>query len=220
MKYSDCRIQVFARAPVAGEVKTRLHPLLGPAGSAELHACLVRHTLEKLANAHLCPLELWCTPGCEHPFFAHCHRDHDLSLHRQPAGDLGERMYGALAAALCHCRAAILVGTDCPALAPEDIDAGCRALQTGSDIVLGPATDGGYYLVGMHTARRALFTGIDWGGSAVLAQTLAQAGKLGLRVKLLERHDDLDTPADYRRLLRAGLLPTQCVVASTGAAGD
>ena len=122
-------------------------------------------------------------------------------LRQVEMGDLGQRMHNALCQSLKTCDAAVLVGTDCPSLTRTDIDTACRQLLAGTDVVLGPATDGGYYLVGLRQPHPELFTGISWGRGEVLAQTLARARQQVLQVYLLPRRDDLDTPADYRRFL-------------------
>jgi len=199
VKYPDCRVLVFAKAPQPGSVMTRLHPVLDPDGCAELHARLVRLTLDKLAQAQLCPLELWCSPDCEHEFFSACRQDYSLSLHQQSGDDLGLRMHHAISRSLEACDAVVLVGTDCPSLSATDIDAALGALLEGTDVVLGPATDGGYYLVGMRSARRRVFSDIPWGSGEVLAQTLECLREAGMSVHLLTRRDDLDTAEDYRR---------------------
>ena len=200
MKFPDCRVLVFARAPQPGRVMTRLHPVLAPDGCAELHAWLVLLTLDKLAQAQLCPLELWCSPDCKHEFFTACQRDYTLGLQEQSGDDLGLRMHHAIHRSLETCDAVVLVGTDCPSLTATYIDEAFGVLLAGTDVVLGPANDGGYYLIGMRAARRPLFSGIPWGGGDVLALTLAHIHEQGLRVHLLTRRDDLDTPEDYRQL--------------------
>lgn len=200
MKYPDCRLLVFAKAPQPGQVMTRLQAVLDPESCAELHARLVRLTLDKLAEAQLCPLELWCSPDCKHEFFSACRRDYTLSLQEQAGDNLGRRMHHAIHRSLETCDAVVLTGTDCPSLAAADIDEAFGRLRAGTDVVLGPANDGGYYLVGMRTARRSLFSGIPWGSGEVLAQTLARIREQRLSSHLITRRDDLDTPQDYRQL--------------------
>ena len=201
MKYPDCRVLVFAKAPQPGRVMTRLHPVLPPEGCADLHARLVRLTLDTLAQARLCPLELWCTPDCKHEFFTACRQDYTLSLQEQSGEDLGQRMHHALNRSLQTCDAVVLVGTDCPSLSAADIDEALGKLLAGTDVVLGPASDGGYYLVGMRTAIREVFADIPWGSREVLAHTHKRIRERGLSVHLLTRRDDLDTAEDYRRLV-------------------
>ncbi|HET7364510.1 MAG TPA: TIGR04282 family arsenosugar biosynthesis glycosyltransferase, partial [Burkholderiales bacterium] len=137
------------------------------------------------------PVELHVTR--RHAFF----RTLGVPVRLQRGADLGARMYRALAG---H-RRAIVIGADAPALMPADIARAARWLQGGVRLVLAPAEDGGYALIG---ARRritpAIFTAIDWGGPEVLAQTLANARRAGLRFSLLPTLWDVDRPQDLERL--------------------
>jgi glycosyltransferase A (GT-A) superfamily protein (DUF2064 family) len=99
----------------------------------------------------------------------------------------------------------VLIGTDCPQLAVEDLAAAAAALA-GNDVVIQPASDGGYVLIGLARPQPALFESIDWGGPQVLQQTQARIAALGLRCALRPVLDDLDTPTDFQRALAAGLL--------------
>jgi hypothetical protein len=99
----------------------------------------------------------------------------------------------------------VLVGTDCPGLTTADLGAAAAALST-HDVVIQPASDGGYVLVGLARPAPALFESISWGEAEVLQQTLARIEALGLRCALRPTLDDLDTEADLRRALAAGLL--------------
>ena len=197
MKYPHARILVFSKAPVPGQVKTRLIPLLGQAGAASLYCTLLEHTLEKMTTSGLCPVELHCDPSTGHDYFQYCRQRYAVTLRQQVAGDLGVRMSMALQRCLADARAALLVGADCPALSARDIEQALEQLRRGADIVLGPARDGGYYLVGMHAPHDRLFTDIPWGSTQVLARTLQHAARLGLRTRLLDTRDDIDTPDDY-----------------------
>ncbi len=200
MRFPDARIQVFAKSPEPGRTKTRLIPLLGEAGAAAFHARLVHERLGMLTAAGLCPVELWCSPSSSTVFFRDCGERHDISLHDQSAGDLGVRMHRALASVLDRADAAVLVGTDCPSLGPADIDEAFSELYQGADVVLGPAHDGGYYLVAMQQPTPAIFSGMPWGTSAVLAESVKRLEQLGLSYHCLSVRRDVDTPEDYRRL--------------------
>ncbi len=200
MRFPDARIQVFARSPEPGRTKTRLIPLLGKTGAAAFHARQVHERLGMLTAAGLCPVELWCSPSGSTAFFQECQERYGVTLHDQSAGDLGVRMQHALAAALDHAKSALLVGTDCPSLCAADLAEAFTGLQRGADVVLGPARDGGYYLVGMQRPVPALFSGMPWGTSAVLAESITRLGQLGLSHYCLTERMDVDTPDDYRRL--------------------
>src|SRR5665647_860280 len=113
---ADTRLIVFAKAPQPGAVKTRLIPLLGEAGAAALQARLVERTLATACAAGVGPVELYCAPRAEDPFFEYCGGRYAVSLASQADGDLGARMRDAFARVLSVARHAILIGTDCPAL--------------------------------------------------------------------------------------------------------
>ena len=178
-------IIVFARAPVPGEAKTRLIPRLGAWGAARLHARLVRHALRTARAARCGPVEL------------HLTRPHSLfkGARLQRGRDLGERMYRALSKAK---KPAILIGTDCPALAPADLRRAARWLRGGCDVVLAPAEDGGYALIGARRVSRRLFEDIAWSTPRVYAQTVEKLR--GHRWRALRTVWDVDRPEDLERL--------------------
>jgi rSAM/selenodomain-associated transferase 1 len=192
------RVAVFAKAPIAGEVKTRLVPLLSAEGAARLHAALVRRALATALRARLGPVELWCAPDERHPFFSQCRVDFGVTLHRQRGADLGERMANAFANSHAAREALLLIGSDCPALSPARLRAAARALE-GRDAVLTPAEDGGYVLVAL-ARPAAIFKEIEWGGPAVMAQTRERLERARLRWKEMPKLWDVDRPEDYVRL--------------------
>lgn len=177
-------IIVFARAPVPGEAKTRLIPRLGAWRAARLHVRLMRHALRTARAANCGPVEL------------HLTRRHSLfrGARLQRGRDLGERMHHALS----RSRPAILIGTDCPELAPADLRRAARWLRGGYDAVLAPAEDGGYALIGLRRAIPALFQGMDWGSDHVYSDTVKKLA--GYRWRALPRVWDLDRPQDLDRL--------------------
>ena len=140
------RVAVFARAPVPGEAKTRLIPMLGAEGAARLHAGLVLHALRVAIAADLGPVELWCAPDCDHPFFMQCAEGLGVSLRTQRGADLGRRMACAFASAVCENAPLVVIGSDCPALTPALLREAAEALQS-HDAVIAPAEDGGYVLI-------------------------------------------------------------------------
>ncbi|MGB7542815.1 MAG: TIGR04282 family arsenosugar biosynthesis glycosyltransferase, partial [Burkholderiales bacterium] len=115
-------------------------------------------------------------------------------------GDLGERMQRALAAALARSERAILVGSDIPALSAQYLRDADRSLAGGDDVVLGPAEDGGYVLIGLRRCDPELFREIPWGGPTVLAETRWRIARLGLRSRELPALWDVDRPEDLERL--------------------
>lgn len=194
--FPDGVILIFAKAPVAGEVKTRLIPVLGAPGAARLHERLVRHCIAEASAAGLCPVQLWCAPDTEHPFFTQCRKEFGVTLHIQQGTDLGARMAHALRAALETASSAVIIGTDCPALTAHDLRAALDALQQGYDAVLGPAEDGGYVLLGLRRAALELFENIPWGTAQVLDLTRARLKRLQWRWHELPARRDIDRPQD------------------------
>ena len=197
---TGCRVIVFARAPEPGKVKTRLIPALGVAGAAALYRRLVLHAIGAAKEADSGPVELWCAPDASQPFFADCARRLGVSLHPQAEGDLGERMRQAFIAVLGRSVRAILVGSDIPALSAPYVRDADRALSGGDDVVIGPAEDGGYVLIGLKRCEPELFREIPWGGPSVLAETRRRIARLGLRCRELPVLWDLDRPEDLERL--------------------
>jgi len=200
MNYPFSRLLIFTRAPRAGQVKTRLMPQLGAQGAADFHARLIHHCLQTVTHAGLCPVELWCAPSCHDLFFHDCRDRYGVELYDQTSGDLGERMHAALGSALARAESAVLIGTDIPSIEAADLDAAFQALQQGKDAVVGPARDGGYYLVGLKQPGRRLFEGIPWGTSAVFQETVNRLQRLDMDWLRLREHADIDTPEDYQQL--------------------
>lgn len=197
----DGRLVVFAKAPIAGKVKTRLVPPLSPQEAAALHTELVEATLRAaLGCQHIAAVELWCTPDINHPFFQHCAQRYGVPLCTQHGADLGARMHHALAKTLDQGAAfALLIGTDCPLLTCDYLDAAAVLLSTNMDIVLAPAEDGGYALIGLRRVQANLFSEIAWGKDTVLQTTRNRIRDLGLRGRELPVVWDLDRPQDLAR---------------------
>src|SRR4051812_44749700 len=199
------RIVVFAKAPVAGAVKTRLAPVLGREGAARLHARLVLHALAAAHAARAGAVELWCAPDCSHPFFEGCAGQWPLRLRRQQGASLGERMRHAFDTLEAEGTGAVLIGSDCPALGAAEIAAAATALAS-CDAVIAPAEDGGYGLIGLSRAIPRLFDGIAWGSATVMADTRERLQASRAAWRELPRTWDVDRPEDYERLCREGLL--------------
>ena len=198
-KYPQARLLVFAKAPVAGQVKTRLTPFISPEQAAILHQQLITRTLSTTASSQLCPVQLWCSPSSKHPYFQHCKKTFAIELREQQGEDLGERMAHAFATTLKQHDYALLIGTDCPSLRKQDFKHACELLQQGYASVLAPAEDGGYTLIGLRTPAPELFTDIDWGTSKVLAQTRNRLQQSNLSCYELPEQWDIDRPADLQR---------------------
>lgn len=181
-------IIVFARAPVPGQAKTRLAPRLGELRAARLHARLTLHAL-RIARAAKCgTVEL------------HITRRHSLFKRAvlQRGRNLGERMQRALEVALRRHPFAILIGSDCPMLTAADLRQAARWLRGGQDVVLAPAEDGGYALIGLRRPTSGLFEDIPWGSGQVYADTVKRLG--GRRWRALRTVRDVDRPEDLERV--------------------
>jgi rSAM/selenodomain-associated transferase 1 len=189
-------IALMARAPWAGQAKTRLIPALGPAGAAALAERLLEHAVAQAAAAALGPVTLWVTPDASHPAFARLVSRHGITLALQPTGDLGARM----AAVFAQARAPLLLmGTDAPALDATRLRAAADALQE-HDAVFVPALDGGYALVGLQRPAPSLFGDMPWSTPLVMAQTRQRLAAAGLRHAELPAIADIDEPADLVHL--------------------
>ncbi|UCD69853.1 MAG: TIGR04282 family arsenosugar biosynthesis glycosyltransferase [Betaproteobacteria bacterium] len=195
------RVQVFARAPVSGQVKTRLIPRLGADAAARVQTKLTEHAVATAIATNLGPVELWCSPDTTHPSFAAL-AQRGVVLHDQGAGDLGERMYRALSSAVLNGDMAVLIGSDCPSLTLDDLRCAAQALLAGADVALVPAEDGGYVLIAARTCASRLFDGVAWGSHRVMAQTRSRLRELGQTWQELPPRWDIDRPEDYDRLLR------------------
>jgi uncharacterized protein len=191
---------VMARAPSAGG-KTRLAPHLAPARLAALRVALLADTLQVVAAVRDVDVTVFFTPADGESEIAAL-TGLPLSLVPQPDGDLGQRMRSALEYlidARGH-REAVLVGADIALLAVAHIVEACDALETSGGVVLGPADDGGYYLIGMTAVHAGLFEQIAWGGDSVLTDTLRAAERSGVDARLIRRAYDIDTIDDLHRL--------------------
>jgi uncharacterized protein len=188
---------IFARYPVPGQVKTRLIPALGADGAALLYRQMVEHTLQQarvLGQIRPISIEIWFTGGSKAQIQDWLGRD--LIYELQPPGDLGDRLSYALQTTLNKGNtAAVVIGTDCPELNPAILEQSFSALQH-NELILGPARDGGYYLIGLQRLIRELFVGISWSTAEVFQQTDKIAESLNLTRAYLTSLSDVDVPQD------------------------
>jgi rSAM/selenodomain-associated transferase 1 len=204
-RYPNGRILVFARAPVPGEVKTRLASRIGDRAAAALYEELVRHALGVAVASRLAPVELHVASQTHHPFFRTLAAQQALTkIESQQGEDLGERMCNALRSALDTADFAVLIGTDCPAMTADYLREACEFLDAGKAVVLGPAEDGGYVLIGARTPEEHLFADIPWGSERVLQLTRERLQALKLRYAELATLWDVDSFEDLRRWQRSG----------------
>lgn len=194
---SPRRLAIFTRFPVPGACKTRMIPALGPEGAAALQHAMTEHafnTARETRNRIDTQLEVRFTGGTVAQFRQWLGAEATYTL--QEEGDLGERMVATVSRAYAEgCESTVIIGSDCPGITVDIIEQAFEAL-TNHDIVLGPATDGGYYLVGLRRPVRAVFKGIQWGADSVFRQTLACTVREKLNLALLPPLDDVDRPED------------------------
>jgi rSAM/selenodomain-associated transferase 1 len=199
--FSDSVLLIFCKAPIAGQVKTRLQPALTASQAADAHRQLTRMTLNRAFQQPLCKVQLYCTPDTSHPFFEQCAKDYPLTLMTQRGADLGERMQNALNDALSQYRHAILIGCDCPSLTVDDFQLALLALKDGRDAVIAPAEDGGYVLIGLNAPQPVLFENMAWGRKTVMAETRHRAKSIPIALHELALQWDVDTVEDWARYL-------------------
>lgn len=194
------RVVVMSKSPRPGMAKTRLAPALGAEGAARLAARMLQHTLAQAVAAGIGPVVLSAAPDEHDDLLREAAAAAGATLAAQGDGDLGARMARAAAAAHAAGQAVLILGTDAPALDATVLRHAAEALRAGDDVVLVPAHDGGYALIGLARPLPAVFDGIAWSTPRVLAQTQAAAAACGARVTLLAPVQDIDEPADLAHL--------------------
>ncbi len=207
MSLSERRLLLFTKPARAGRVKTRLIGAppegLSKEQAAEIHAAFVEDLLDRLRGGAFTTTIAWALDDL--PEGEPIPDPYGFPGVRQQEADLGTRLYGALAAAGGPDSIVAALGSDHPTLPVSRIEEAFARVEAGADVVLGPADDGGYYLIAV--ARRALaprlFAEIEWSTERVLAATLDRAAELGLWVEQLPIGSDCDTPADLARLARS-----------------
>jgi rSAM/selenodomain-associated transferase 1 len=192
---------VLAKAPAAGATKTRLCPHLTPEEAAQFAAASLIDTLAVARSVPGCTVRLAHPPGAAETLAALLGEEMPPAF-AVPPGDVGTAMCHAIACALDHGAAQVtLIGSDLPSLPPAHIAAAFARLDGGADIVLGPAEDGGYYLIAATAPHPELFADIPWSTDAVYAATVAKAEARGLRLATLPRWYDIDGMADLLRCM-------------------
>ncbi|GAA4649236.1 TIGR04282 family arsenosugar biosynthesis glycosyltransferase [Kistimonas scapharcae] len=192
--HPDARILLFAKPPLPGRVKTRLIPAVGEDGACSAHSSLLCRVGQQLVQWQLAPLQLWA--GIDGSFPA---LFDSWSYQLQSEGNLGERMAHAAKMTLAgEVQKVLFLGSDCPVLTRDYLKWAMAALET-SDVVLGPAEDGGYVLLGMRRFIPAVFERIDWGTGQVLAQTRDRLREMKASWQELDTLWDVDRPEDLAR---------------------
>lgn len=185
----------FARAPREGSVKTRMTPHLSAAGARDLHCELVDWTCRTLLASGLGDVEIHVAGDTGQPLFECCRALGAAAIVPQQGADLGERMYHAMRGGLARYGTVILVGSDCPGIDGAYLRRAVFALDE-APLVLGPAIDGGYVMIGARSIEPGLFRDIPWGTGEVYARTRAALGRSGARWAELPALADIDRPED------------------------
>lgn len=194
LRLGTATLLVFAKAPRPGKVKTRLARTIGDAAAADVYRRMGRLVVDRLADARAAVTVCYDPPGSGGEVRAWL-GDTPARYTAQPPGDLGQRMARMFERAFEAADRVIVIGTDAPAVNAETVNRALDALDS-ADVVLGPATDGGYYLMGLRAPCPALFEGIAWSTDTVLRDTAARAREAGLRLTWLELESDIDTADD------------------------
>ena len=191
----------FAKAPIAGEVKTRLSPVLNPLQRLSIHCEMMAWVCANLHDVG-CAVELWVAGNPNDAFIQGLQRRYRCTLQQQVGEDLGQRMANAILQGLRRYDRVLIVGSDCPFVDKDYLDSAFHQLQY-CDVVIGPADDGGYVLLGLKQFHRQLFTGIDWGSAEVLQQSKAAIARQQLSSHTLATLSDIDRPEDLPKLNNA-----------------
>jgi uncharacterized protein len=194
-------VAVMAKVPGVVPVKSRLHTVLTPAQATELYRCFLLDRLDALAGQPAIARFVAFTPAHAREAMAALAPD-GIGLIAQEGEDLGERLTRLFDRLLGEGHvAAIALDSDSPLMPMRcTLHAADVLDRHDADVVIGPSDDGGYYLIGVARPHPRLFDGVPWSTAATREATLARARDLGLRVLLLPRCFDVDTPDDLRRL--------------------
>src|SRR5712692_3231536 len=195
-------IILFAKAPLAGHVKTRLQEWLGADATLALHEAFVLDTLDKLLTlGDFADIELHTDIKTD------VWRRPRATLREQSTGDLGLKMLHALSTGLAEGRERVcIVGSDAPTLPADHLRS---LLASPADVALGPCEDGGYYAIACRRAHPEMFRGVEWSSAVTLAQTEQSARRCAMSVERGPDWYDIDLPQDLMRLRREGNLPSR-----------
>lgn len=191
------RLCLFVKAPVPGQVKGRLASDLGAERACAAYEALAEHVLLALAATSL-PKDLWVAGDIAHPRIGAWARRYGFGILPQAEGDLGAKMLAAVAACCRAGHSALVVGSDLPALDAAYVERGAAALRR-QEVVLGPAEDGGYGLIGLRAPISELFRDIPWGTAEVAAETRVRIARLNLKWAELPPLWDVDDIQGWRR---------------------
>ena len=209
------QVLVMAKYPSPGSAKTRLGAQIGFQAACRLSEAFIRDHADRLGGLGL-PVTWAFWP----PTAAFAELVPGQRCVPQVGGDLGERLEAGMDGCIARLRLPVLaIGADAPHIDAASLREGAEVLAGGADVVLGPATDGGYYLIGLRAPQPALFRDIAWGSPSVLEATMERARGAGLRVHLLPTTFDVDDEAgldELRALLASGTIALPHTAAALG----
>jgi uncharacterized protein len=194
-KTHDNALILFARDPILGKVKTRLSPFLEEEDILKLYICFLQDSLDNIRQVENVDLFVGIAPSNESGFFNGTPGS-DIRLFVQEGENLGDKMRRAIQDRFAEgYQRVVIIGSDSPSLPASYI---YRALGSDKDMVLGPSTDGGYYLIGMRGKVVEVFNGVTWGTETVLRETCAHLEQNGSSLELLPVWYDIDSPEDLK----------------------
>ena len=191
---------VMAKPPREGDVKTRLCPPMTLAQASTFHECLLQDTVAKMERC--LSAQLWIAFAPDGDEYFRSSFGARAKLLSQRGSDLGERMHHIFVdLSQLGYREIVVLGSDIPTVSLSSVEQAFHVLGSNvEDVVLGPAGDGGYYLIGLKTPMEEIFQGISWSNAAVLENTLLRISNLGLKLTLLPMAYDIDMAEDLKRL--------------------
>jgi len=192
---------IFAKQPVPGKVKTRLAKHCGDEVAAEIASVLLTETIKLCAQAWPGPQTLYCWPDPNHDLFRQLADKYKIELESQCSGSLGDKMFDALLTESKRYGSAAVMGTDVPHCSEKILRQAYGLLSAGKSVI-GPASDGGYYFIGLQHPDKKLFAGLNWGGENVFDETLTRARDIGTSFDKLEVLRDID---NWQDLVNASL---------------
>ena len=193
---------IFSKSPDRGKVKTRLIPQLGIYKATRIYKELLGNTIKTAINANYSELQIWVDGDINHIYLTQLKKRYGIKLYQQTGNNLGQRMSNAFDKVLNKFTHAVLIGSDCPQINKFDLNKASQYLSENTDVVLGPATDGGYYLIGLKSNNNKLFQNIKWGQASVFGKTCETISNLGWKKKCLSEHWDLDRSSDFSNYLK------------------
>lgn len=191
----DIPLFLFAKAPVPGQVKTRMQPELTEAGAAELANMMLAQSVRKINTHWPGSLVLTVSPDLEHGCFRDLRSRYRMDIEVQVEGDLGQRIIHVLEKAIRESGGGVVMGCDVPQISGNILSRVHARISKRKNII-GPAVDGGFYILGLHELNCGIFNRVDWGSSQVLTQTLDNLKSLGMDIEFCQELRDIDNWSD------------------------